>query len=140
MAEVNLFKFLSDNMLLVATMLFSGGMLLWPVLRRTGGGAVSTLEATLLMNQQNALVLDVRDAAEYGKGHLLNARNIPLAQLDERVSEVEKFKAKPVLLVCETGQRAGKAAAALRRQGFQQVSVLGGGIGAWQQAGLPLEK
>jgi rhodanese-related sulfurtransferase len=140
MNEINLVKFVGDNILLVATALFSGGMLLWPVLRRDGGGSVSTLQATLLMNQPNALVLDVRDAAEYGKGHLLNARNIPLAELDVRASEVEKFKAKPVLLVCDTGQRSGKAAAALRRQGFKQAVSLGGGVGAWQQAGLPLEK
>ena len=141
MAEVNLIKFVGDNLFLVAVALVSGAMLIWPAVRRAGGGeSVSTLQATLLMNQQNALVLDVRDAAEYGKGHMLNARNIPLAELEARAAELEKHKAKPVIVVCDTGNRSGRAAAALRKLGFERVFTLAGGIGAWQQAGLPLEK
>jgi len=141
MAEVNLIKFVGDNLFLVAVALVSGAMLIWPAMRRAGGGeSVSTLQATLLMNQQNALVLDVRDAAEYGKGHMLNARNIPLAELEARAAELEKHKAKPVIVVCDTGNRSGRAAAALRKKGFESVFTLGGGIGAWQQAGLPVEK
>ena len=116
-------------------------MLVWPAVRRVGGSAsVSTLQATLLMNQQNALVLDVREAAEYEKGHVLAARNIPLGELEARSAELEKHKAKPVIVVCDTGNRSGRAAAALRKKGFEQVFTLGGGIGAWQQAGLPVEK
>jgi len=141
MAEINLLKFVSDNIFLVAVALVSGAMLIWPAVRRGAGGAsVSTLQATLLINQQNALVLDVREAAEYEKGHLLNARNIALGELEARAAEIEKYKAKPVIIVCETGNRSGRAAAALRRHGFEQVFTLGGGIGAWKQAGLPLEK
>ena len=141
MAEVNLLKFVSDNIFLVAVAFVSGAMLIWPAVRRGAGGAsVSTLQATLLINQQNALVLDVRDAAEYERGHLLNARNIALRELEARAAEIEKYKAKPVIVVCETGNRSGGAAAVLRKQGFEQVFTLGGGIGAWKQAGLPLEK
>ena len=141
MAEVNLLKFVSDNIFLVAVAFVSGAMLIWPAVRRSAGGAsVSTLQATLLINQQNALVLDVRDAAEYERGHLLNARNIALGELEARAAEIEKYKAKPVIVVCETGNRSGRAAAALRKQGFEQVFTLAGGIGAWKQAGLPLEK
>ena len=141
MAEVNLIKFVGDNIFLVAVAFVSGAMLVWPAVRRGAGGAsVSTLQAILLMNQKNALVLDVRDAAEYEKGHMLNARNIPLGELEARSAELQKHKAKPVIVVCDTGNRSGRAAAALRKQGFEQVFTLGGGIGAWQQAGLPLEK
>jgi rhodanese-related sulfurtransferase len=141
MAEVNLIKFVGDNIFLVAVAFVSGAMLIWPAVRRASGGAsVSTLQATLLMNQQNALVLDVRDAAEYEKGHMLNARNIPLGELEARSAELEKHKAKPVIVVCDTGNRSGRAAAALRKNGFERVFTLGGGIGAWQQAGLPVEK
>jgi rhodanese-related sulfurtransferase len=141
MAEVNLIKFVGDNIFLVAVAFVSGAMLIWPAVRRASGGAsVSTLQATLLMNQQNALVLDVRDAAEYEKGHMLNSRNIPLGELEARSAELEKHKAKPVIVVCDTGNRSGRAAAALRNKGFERVFTLGGGIGAWRQAGLPLEK
>src|SRR5262249_54268948 len=99
-----------------------------------------TLQATLLINQKNALVVDVRDASDYEKGHLLNARHMPLADVAARSAEIEKFKSRPVIVVCERGNRADKAAAALRKQGFDQVFSLGGGVAAWQQAGLPLEK
>jgi rhodanese-related sulfurtransferase len=141
MAEVNILKFVTDNIFLVAVAFVSGAMLVWPAVRRGAAGAsVSTLQATLLINQQNALVLDVREAAEYEKGHMLNARNIALGGLESRAAEMEKHKAKPLIVVCEDGNRSRRAATALRKQGFEQVFTLSGGIGAWRQAGLPLEK
>ena len=139
--EVNILKFVTDNILLVGVAFASGAMLVWPALRRGAAGAsVTTLQATLLINQQNALVLDVREAAEYEKGHMLNARNIALGELESRAGEIEKHKAKPVIVVCDDGNPSGRAAAALRKQGFEQVFTLNGGIRAWRQAGLPLEK
>jgi len=141
MAEVNILKFVTDNIFLVAVAFVSGAMLVWPAVRRgTAGASISTLQATLLINQQNALVLDVREAAEYEKGHMLNARNIAFGELEARAGELSKHKAKPVIVVCENGNRSGRAATALRKQGFEQVFTLSGGIGAWRQAGLPLEK
>ena len=141
MAEVNILKFVTDNIFLVAVAFVSGAMLVWPAVRRGASGAsISTLQATLLINQQNALVLDVRDPAEYEKGHMLNARNIALGELQARATELEKHKAKPLIVVCDNGNRSGRAATALRKQGFEQVFTLSGGIGAWRQAGLPLEK
>jgi len=141
MAEVNILKFVTDNLILVAVAFISGAMLVWPAVRRgTAGASGSTLQATLLINQQNALVLDVREAADYEKGHMLNARNIALGELEPRAAEIEKYKAKPLIVVCDDGNRSGRAATALRKQGFEQVFTLSGGIGAWRQAGLPLEK
>jgi rhodanese-related sulfurtransferase len=141
MADVNILKFVTDNVFLVAVAFVSGAMLVWPAVRRGAAGAsVSTLQATLLINQQNALVLDVREAADYEKGHMLNARNIALGELESRAAEIEKYKAKPVIVACDDGNRSGRAATALRKQGFEQVFTLSGGIGAWRQAGLPLEK
>jgi len=140
MKEVDLIKFLVDNILLVAAAVVSGTLLIWPVLRRgMGGASLTPLVATLLMNQ-NALVLDVRGAAEFEKGHMLNARNVPLADLEARAAEFERHKTKPVLLVCDSGNQSARAAAVLRKRGFEQLAVLGGGLGAWQQAGLPLER
>lgn len=142
MAEANILKFISDNILLVGVAVVSGAMLVWPALRRGAGGgpAVSTLEATLLMNQKGALVLDLREAAEYERGHVLGSRNVPLDQLEARAGDFEKYKTKPVLVVCESGNRSGRAVGLLRKQGFEQVFTLSGGIGGWRQAGLPLEK
>jgi rhodanese-related sulfurtransferase len=141
MGEVNLLKFVTEHVFLVALAVVSGTMLVWPAIRRsTAGPSISTLQATLLINQQNALVLDVRDAAEYGGGHVLNSRHLPGAELEARCSELEKYKARPVIVVCESGNRSDKAVSTLRKQGFGQVFSLSGGIGAWRQAGLPLEK
>jgi rhodanese-related sulfurtransferase len=141
MAEVNLLKFVTEHIFLVALAVVSGGMLIWPAIRRGAGGpSISTLQATLLINQQNALVLDVRDAAEYENGHVLNARHLPMEEIGARSADIEKYKAKPVIVVCESGNRSEKAAAALRKQGFAQVFSLSGGMGAWKQAGMPVEK
>jgi rhodanese-related sulfurtransferase len=137
----DLMKFFLDNIYLIVVAFVSGAMLLWPLARRGAGGpSVSTLEATQLINRQDALVLDVRDAEEFQKGHILNARNIPLSQLDSRHSDIARHKEKPVIVTCESGSRSGPAAAVLRKQGFAQVFSLNGGIAAWQQAGLPVEK
>jgi rhodanese-related sulfurtransferase len=141
MADVNVLKFATEwpNYLYIATALVSGAMLVLPAVRRGGGGsAVSPQDATLMINRQDALVLDMRPAEEFGKGHILNARNVPLAQLEGRTGELQKYKAKPVI-VCEDGARSG-AAAALRKLGFENVYTLAGGLPAWQQAGLPTEK
>jgi len=141
MGEVNLLKFVTEHIFLVGLAAASGAMLVWPAIRRSAGGSsISTLQATLLINQQNALVLDVRDASEYQGGHVLNARHLALGEIEARSAEIEKYKAKPVIVVCESGNRSDKAAAVLRKQGFGQVFSLSGGIGAWKQAGLPVEK
>ena len=133
--------FIIKNWALVAIAVVSGGMLLWPLLRKgTGGPWVSTLQATQLMNRNDALVIDLRPAADYAKGHILGARSIPLADLERRAVELDKHKAKPVILHCGDGNRAGGGVALLRKSGFANVVNLTGGYAAWQQAGLPVEK
>jgi rhodanese-related sulfurtransferase len=119
----------------------SGAMLLWPLLRRGAGGPwVNTLEATQLMNREEALVLDLRAAPDYAKGHILGAKNVPLADLERRLAELDKHKSRAVIVHCADGNRAGGAVAVLRKNGFAKVVNLAGGFNAWQQAGLPVEK
>ena len=133
--------FIKINLMLIAVAFVSGAMLVWPYLRRGAGGPwVSTLEATQLINREDALVLDVRDAAEFGAGHMLGAKNIPLANVEARAGELDKHKAKPVIVLCNDGSRASKAAVMLRERGFAKVVNLSGGFPAWQQAGLPVVK
>jgi len=134
-------EFVRNNLLLFVVALVSGGMLLWPLVRRTTGGPwVSTTQATQLINRDDALVIDVRDPAEYATGHVLGAKNLPLARLDTPAGELGKRKDRPVIVYCDGGERAAKGIAALKKQGFTRVANLSGGIGAWQQAGLPVEK
>jgi rhodanese-related sulfurtransferase len=133
-------KFVIDNIFLVAIAFVSGAMLLWPLVRRGGGPTVSTLEATQLINRQDAVLVDVREQAEYAKSHILNARNLPLSQLDAQIAGLDKWKDKPLIVYCETGSRSGAAIAALLKRGFAGAVNLNGGFAAWQQAGLPVEK
>ncbi len=130
-----------NNIWLVMIAAISGVMLLWPLLsQRSSGPAVSTLKATQLINEKDALILDVRSADEYARGHILNARNVPAGQLDARAGELEKFKERPVIVSCQTGMNSTVACTALRNKGFKEVYLLTGGLAAWEQAGLPVSK
>lgn len=134
-------KFVMDNIYLVVVALVSGSMLAWPLLRRgSGGQRVSASDAVQLINRHDALVLDIREPNEFAVAHILNSRNVPLKELDTRVKEIARYKEKPVIVACESGNRAGGGVAALKKLGFTQVYTLSGGLGAWQQAGLPTEK
>ena len=134
-------EFIIKNWALVAVAAVSGGMLIWPLLRRGAGGPwLSTLEATQLINRSDALVVDLRNAEDFARGHILGSRNIPLADLERRSGELDKLKTKPLILHCGDGNRAGSGVAVLRGKGFDKVHNLAGGYTAWQQAGLPVEK
>ena len=130
-------QFFLDNIFLIAIAFVSGGMLLWPLVKgRSGGPSLSTLQATQLINSRNAAIVDVRTPEEFAKGSLPNARNVPADKLDEKMRDLKKDK--PLIVVCESGNRSGRAAAQLRASGFAEVYVLAGGLAAWREAGLPI--
>jgi len=130
-------QFLIDNVFLIAVAFVSGGLLVWPLVReRAAGPAVSTLQATQLINSRHAQVVDVRSAEEFAAGSLPNARHIPVESAGPRAGELKKER--PVIVVCATGRRAGKAAAAFRAAGVKEVFVLAGGLDGWRHAGLPV--
>jgi len=133
--------FIKNNLLLFVVAFASGAMLLWPLVRRsTGGPWVSPAQATNMINREDALVLDVRDPGEFGTGYLLGAKNLPLERVESGAGDVAKKKDASIIVYCDTGDRAAKAAAALKKQGYSKVANLSGGIGAWKQAGLPVER
>jgi rhodanese-related sulfurtransferase len=125
-------------MIWVAIACVSGGMLIWPMIAGGNVANLSPAEATLLMNREDALVLDVRETGEWSSGHITGARHITLAQIDKRLSELDKFKEKPIIVVCATGNRSSSACGQLKKHGFGKVYSLGGGISAWRDASLPL--
>ena len=136
-----LIEFLQKNIMLVGIALVSGGMLIWPALRRTTGGPwANTLEATQMINREDALVLDVRDATDYSKGHLLGARHIAHDQLERRIVEVAKNKNRPIIVYDDGGRTAGRALEMLQKLGYSRAYNLTGGYAGWKQAGLPVEK
>ena len=130
-------EFVQQNMWWVIAAIVSGTMLLSSFIRG-GGKGVSVTEATLLINREDAFVLDVRETSEWATGHIANARHIALGQLAAHISELEKFKDKPVIVCCASGNRSSSACGTLKRAGFERVFNLSGGIGAWTGAGLPV--
>jgi rhodanese-related sulfurtransferase len=132
-------NFISDNLFLLAIAVISGGALLLPSLQRRGA-RVSQLQATQKINQGKTLILDVRSAEEFASGHLANAKNIPLGELESRIKEIEKSKTHTVITVCAKGVRSNSAVNILNKAGFEQAFSLDGGVAAWQSQGLPTVK
>jgi rhodanese-related sulfurtransferase len=134
-------KFLIDNWMLISLALTSGGMLLWPMVAESmTAGALSANGAVQLINREKAVVVDVSDSAEFALGHVGGAKNVPLTELEAKLPGAVKNKALPLILVCATGARANRAMAVAKKLGYEQAQVLGGGLKAWKEANLPLEK
>lgn len=132
-------KFILDHILTVAIVVLSGGALLWPALSR-GGRRATALQVTQLLNRGKTTVVDVRGLDEFAAGHLRDAKNIPLADLPNRIGELEKSKNRTVVVVCQSGVRSDKAVRQLAKAGFEDVYSLDGGLTAWQAAGLPVTR
>lgn len=137
-------EFLKHNIIWLGLAIGSAGLLLWPFVKSAlaGGGSsnLNPVDAVLLINRQNALVLDVRDDAEFAAGHIPDAKHIPLAQLPDRLKELAKYKSKPILVHCQGGVRSAKACEVLSNGAFTQAHNLKGGLNAWLQAKLPIVK
>jgi rhodanese-related sulfurtransferase len=134
-------NFFIDNWPLVLLALTSGGMLVWPLVKGAAdaNGAVSTSEAVRQINREKAVLIDVSDATEFAAGHANGARNVPLAQLDGH-KLLPTNKTLPVLVLCPNGSRATRAAAQLRKAGFEKAIAVAGGTAGWRGAQLPIEK
>ena len=127
--------------MLFALALASGAMLLWPTVN--GGAGQSSLGApgvVQLMNKEKAVVIDVCTTDEYAKSHIVGAKNVPLDKLDAELVNSVKNKQLPVVLVCASGARSNRAVATAKKLGFERVYSLTGGMGAWRDANLPVEK
>ena len=133
-------NFFIDNWILLVVACVSGGLLVWPVVK--GGatsGAISTSEAVRLINREKGVLVDVAEPAEFAAGHAAGARSVPLATL-ETSKNLPTNKALPLVVMCPTGSRAGRAAGLLRKAGFANAVALVGGTAGWREANLPVEK
>ena len=133
-------NFIIDNWALISVAFVSGAMLLWPAVRGRSGPGLNPTAAVLLINREKALVIDVGDAAEFAAGHVTGARHVPLSDLEARLPEVARNKSSALLLVCASGGRAQRAQGIARKLGYENAQVLAGGLRAWKDAALPLEK
>ena len=134
-------SFFVENWILILVAFVSGALLVWPMVNKAAGGpaAVGTSEAVRLINREKGVLIDVSEPGEYAAGHAQGARNVPFGQI-EGAKELPSNKALPILLLCPTGARAGRAAALLRKAGYERASAISGGTAAWREAQLPVAK
>lgn len=134
------FEFVGNHPLLIAAFAATLGILIYTETVRLTSGvkSLTPFAATQLMNEGNTVFLDVRDDAEFKKGHVLDARNIPVGSIEKRIQELNKVKEKEIVVYCDSGMRSQKAISALRKNGFEKLHQLGGGLVAWEKASLPV--
>jgi rhodanese-related sulfurtransferase len=137
-----LMEFVANHPLLVTALIGVGGLLLWNIFSGMLSGVenLAPMAATQLVNHQEAVIVDVRENDEYAEGHILNAIHIPLGGLKGKLGQLEKYRERPLIAACRSGNRSAHACRLLKQNGFTQVYNLQGGMLAWQNASLPIIK
>ena len=107
---------------------------------KKAGKSVNTTEATRMINRENALILDIREQKEFSQGHIAGAYNLPASVFDKKLSELDRYKTHPVVVVCKMGTSARSIAKTLKKCGFEQVVRLAGGMSEWTASSLPVKK
>lgn len=130
-------EFATNHWMMVGT--FAILLILWLGYEfTTGNKAISNQQATLLVNREDGVFLDIRDRGDFRSGHIAGSVNISMASLKDRMGELEKYKAKPVIVVCKMGNSASMAVSELQKAGFEKAAVMRGGMNAWQNDNLPV--
>lgn len=133
------FEFANNHTLLVAALFGSFFLAIFSELRRKAQGLINLdAQSSVGLINQGAAIIDLRSQEAFSRGHIVNARNVPMADLEARRDLIEKLKGNPILFVCEHGNTSVRAAQSLRKEGFDAVFSLKSGLSAWSQAGLPL--
>ena len=133
-----LIEFATNHWELVLALVVVSGLLLGSGGFAGGGDQVGPSEATALINHEDAVVVDTREVNEFSTGHIIDSVHVPLAQIAKELHRLEKHKQRPIILACRSGSRSASACRQMRKQGFEKVYNLKGGIMAWQNANLPL--
>ena len=134
--------FVQRHPLLVGAFVATLGLLIWTEIQRLtrNFADVTPQDAVLMINHDDALVVDVREANELGSGKIPGAKHIPLSSFAKRISELDKFRDRKTIVYCRSGQRSQSACKQLKNHGFEEVANLKGGIVAWESANLPIAK
>jgi len=133
-------KFIFDNWMLISIAVASGALLLWPVMKGAAMTGLDPVTAVQLINREKGVVIDVCEPAEFAAAHVGGAKNIPLGQLESKLTGAVKNKTVPLILVCQSGARSGRAVAIAKKLGYEQAQSLGGGLASWKAANLPIER
>lgn len=135
-----LIEFIGNHWILVSALVAISVLLAQNLIVGGGKFVIDPPAMVELINRQDAVVVDVRPIADFVQGHILNAINVPLNGFSKQIEQLRKYQERPIVIHCRSGAQSGQACRDLRKQGFQQVYDLRGGILAWQSANLPLTK
>jgi rhodanese-related sulfurtransferase len=132
-------KFFIDNWHLILVALTSGGLLVWPLIKENAKG-LTAQNAVQLINRERAVLIDVSNADEFALAHAKGAKNIPLSELEAKLAVAVKKKELPIIFICPMGKRSATATATAQKMGYANAQNLSGGLKAWRDANLPIEK
>lgn len=132
-------EFIGHHLALVAGFIGVLAALLYTLVQGGGTSAMSPQRAVLLLNQDDALPVDLRPEAAFKAGHIINALNVSATDIGAGATRLAKYKERPLLVYCDTGVQSGSALKALRKLGFTKVHNLQGGIAAWRGENLPVQ-
>jgi len=139
MQSQQLIEFVTNHWVLFTALVVILGLLTHNLLLGNKG-SVDPVAATDMINRRDAVVVDVRSAADFAKGHIINAINIPMNGFKKQIPTLQKNKGKPIVITCRSGSQSSMACQQLRKEGFEEVHNLRGGILAWESANLPLTR
>lgn len=135
-----LLEFAGNHFILVTAFVVVASLLAQDLMVNGGKGSVDAKGATDLINNQNAVVIDVRPSSDFNNGHIINAKNIPMSSFNSQIDKLQKHKNKPIIISCRSGAQSASACRMLRKQGFENVFNLTGGILSWQSANFPISR
>jgi rhodanese-related sulfurtransferase len=137
---MNSTSYLADNWYWMVAAAASGGLLMWQQLQGANlSGGISPAQAVQLINRERGQVIDVCSADEFAAAHVAGAKNVPLDQL-ATAKGLPGNKKTPLVVVCASGVRSAKAVTELKKLGFENAQSLAGGLKAWREANLPIDK
>lgn len=140
MTMEQLVQFFLNHPVLTAAFFALAGALAWMTLQPGGRSRISPADVTRMISHEDAVVLDVRADGEFRNGHIVNAVHVPEEQLVASLKKLEKFRGRPIITACRSGQRSVAAIKILKGLGFERLYSLNGGMTAWEGAKLPLSK
>lgn len=142
MESSQLIEFITNNSLLVLALVAILFMLIGGEVRQRLSGVteIGPVEATRMLSHDNAVMIDMREDKEYREGHIVNSIHAPASKKDNYTGKLEKYRDRPLIVYCRSGQRSTAVCSKLRKQGFESVYNLKGGVLAWQKAELPLNR
>ena len=132
-------KFLSENWHLILVALTSGGLLIWPLIKESKAGLTAAM-AVQLINRERGILIDVSNPDEFAAAHAKGAKNIPLPELEAKLAATVKKKDTPIIFICPMGKRSATATAAAKKMGYTAAQNLSGGLKAWRDANMPIQK